>query len=136
MYRRCHACIREQALQTFAPSLCLPGILTGNVAPDIFFFLFDELVLRLEFQQIALIALFALVQVSAVVAAVFFQIGGHLKDGVHHLIEKIAVMRNNEDRAGPGFEIIFQPLYCGDVQMVGGFIQQQQIRLRQQQARQ
>ena len=92
VHRRSQAGLFEQAFQTLASPLCLASILPGNVAPDIFFFFFDELRLRLILEQVALIAFFTLVQIGRVITMIFFQIGGHLQDDVDHLIEEITVM--------------------------------------------
>ena len=39
------------------------------------------------------------------------------------LIQKIAVMGDDEGRAGEGGQVVFQPLNGFDIQMVGGLVQ-------------
>ena len=48
------------------------------------------------------------------------------------LIQEITVVGNDEHRAVVCFQEIFQPFNGSNVQMVGRFVQQQQIRLGQQ----
>ena len=44
-------------------------------------------------------------------------------------IEEVAIVRDEDDRAGKAFEIIFQPADRFGVEMVGRLIEQQKIRL-------
>ena len=62
-----------------------------------------------------------------------------MHDHVDHAVEKIAVMRNDDQRAGIALEPVFQPDDGVQIQVVGRFVQQQQVgrahqRLRQIQA--
>ena len=59
-----------------------------------------------------------------------------LEDAVYAAVEKIAVMRNDEDAAAVRGQILLQPLEHADVQVIGRLVQDQQIRLFQQQRRQ
>ncbi len=52
------------------------------------------------------------------------------------LIEKSAVMRDDQRRAVEALEPVFQPFEHGDVKVVGGFIEQQQVGGLEQQPRQ
>ena len=52
------------------------------------------------------------------------------------LVEEIAVVRDDHRRALPLAQIAFQPFDGGDVQVVGGLVQQQQVGIGEQQARQ
>ena len=55
-------------------------------------------------------------------------------DGIRRAVEKIPVMRYDDHRLFIIPQILFQPL-CGiGVQMIGGFVQEQQIRFLEQQA--
>ena len=71
-----------------------------------------------------------LVHVCGVVAVVY---SGFSVFDFHYLgddfIQEITVMGNDEDRAVVCFQEIFQPFNGSNVQMVGRFVQQQQIRL-------
>ena len=51
----------------------------------------------------------------------------HFENHVAGFIEKITVMRNDNRRAIPLRQITLQPFDCGDIEMIGRFIEQQQI---------
>ena len=53
---------------------------------------------------------------------------------VCHLVNEIAVMGNGQHRALKSLDIGFQPLHAVQVQVVGGLIQQQDVRFFQQQS--
>ena len=59
-----------------------------------------------------------------------------LDDAVTALIQKIAVMRDGHDRARIGLQVIAQPAHCVQVQVVGRLVEQQDIGLLQDDARQ
>ena len=83
----------------------------------------------------ALVRCFALGQVGGVVAAV----GGdgfaaQLPDTGTDRIQEVAVMADHQHCAAVGFQIGFQPVHRFQIQMVGGFVQNQNVRAFQQQA--
>ena len=51
----------------------------------------------------------------------------HFKSPVSHVVQKETVVGNHQIRAGEAFQKVFQPFHRLDVQMVGGFVQQQQV---------
>ena len=51
-------------------------------------------------------------------------------------VEKIAVVRDQHERVGIGFEIGFEPVARFEIEMVGRLVEQQQIRFFEQQFRQ
>ncbi len=55
---------------------------------------------------------------------------------VSHLIEQVAIVRHQHEAAGPAAQELFQPQQRGQVQVVAGFVEQQQIGLADQRARQ
>ena len=59
-----------------------------------------------------------------------------MHDLVDHGIEQRAVVRDDHHRAGPGREVAFQPERRLQVQVVGGLVEQKQIRCREQRRRQ
>ena len=61
---------------------------------------------------------------------------GYLPDLCTDIIEEIAVVADHQHRAGVALEVIFQPFHGGKVQVVGGLVQNEHIRLFQQQLRQ
>ena len=70
----------------------------------------------------------ALFQVKIVVAAVAVQLAAGEFDGVvGGGVEKIAVVRNDDLGAGQRGQMAFQPQHGFQIQVVGGFVQQQQI---------
>ena len=122
--RRGQAGFLQHALQAFLAALGLAGVLPGHVAPDVFFFLQDKRLLGFVFLQPAGVAFLALLQKGGVIAAVDFQRGGHLPDGVGHLVEEVAVVRNDQHRPRPIGHKIFQPFDGGDIQVIGRLVHQ------------
>ncbi len=72
------------------------------------------------------VAVIARVEAQSVRGRVEFENG---RDGV---VEKGAVMRDNQGRAVEAPEPVFQPFEHGDVEVIGGFVEQQQVRLCEQ----
>ena len=58
---------------------------------------------------------------------------GNLNDPVCHLIDKIPVVGNGQHRSFEGVDILLQPFHAPQIQVVCGLIQQQNVRLFQQQ---
>ena len=56
-----------------------------------------------------------------------------LDDLVDGHVEKIAVVRNQHEGVGIVAEILFQPVARFEIEMVGRLVEQQQVRLLQQQ---
>ena len=87
----------DLAAQTFELALGLLDVLAGDVALDVLqlfqqagFFALEQLLAQVP-------ALLALLDVGAVVAAVGFQPGNaHLPDVVHHPVQEVAVVRNDQ----------------------------------------
>ncbi len=53
-----------------------------------------------------------------------------------HVVQKVAVVGDRDDRAGKALQVAFQPGHGLGVQMVGGFVQQKNIRVLQQETAQ
>ena len=82
-------------------------------------------------------ALLLFLEVEAVVAAVELGLAcGYFNDALHDLIEEIAVMRDRQDRSLEVTDVVLQPLHAAQVQMVRRLVEQQDVRLLEQQARQ
>ena len=80
---------------------------------------------------------FALDEVIVVIAAIADELAlADFDDAADELVEKFAVVRDDEDRAGIGFQIILEPEQRFEVEMVGRLVEQQQVGLLRQQARQ
>ena len=60
----------------------------------------------------------------------------YLEDPAGDIIEKIAVVRDDEDGAGVVNQVLLQPSNGFGIQVVGGLIKQQHIRLLEQQSAQ
>ncbi|MCY1530834.1 hypothetical protein D9M68_660400 [compost metagenome] len=58
---------------------------------------------------------------------------GHVRA---HLVQEVAVVADDDHRALVAVEHVFQPTNGVDVQVVGGFVQQQDVRIREQRLRQ
>ena len=76
------------------------------------------------------------IAVVAGVALDRMRLGIEVQDARHRMIEKLAIMRNDQHRAAIAAHKAFQPLQRLHVEVVGRLIEQQQIRLAQQQRRQ
>ena len=76
----------------------------------------------------------ALLQVAAVVAGILGE-GAvpDLDDAPHHLVEKEAVVGDQDHGAGIGGKVAFEPVAGGQVEMVGRFVEEQQVGALQQQ---
>ena len=74
------------------------------------------------------------IHVVGIVAGIKLRVAlGDFNDPVCHLVNKIPVVGNGEDRALEGIDVLLQPLHAVQIQMVGGLVQQQNVRLFQQQ---
>ena len=71
----------------------------------------------------------AFVQVVGVVAAVPGDLAflPHLEDLVGHLVQKVPVMGHRQHRPGEGLQVLLQNGQGGDVQVIGGLVQQQDV---------
>ena len=69
--------------------------------------------------------------VVAIITVQFMML--HFKNSIHNLIEEVTVMGYNQDSSLVAGQVLFQPLQCADVQMVGRFVQHEDVRLFQQQ---
>ena len=75
--------------------------------------------------------------VKAVVSGVKFRLAPlDLNDPVHHLVQEVAVVGHGEHGAFELLQILLQPLGGPQVQVVGGLVQQQDVRVLQNQAAQ
>ena len=97
--------------------------------------LLDLGLLLLVLLQLLLVAAFLLHGVEAVTALVKFRPALlDLDDAVHHLIQKIAVMGDGENRPLEFTQVLLQPLGGPQVQMVRRLVQQQDVGVLQDQA--
>ena len=80
-------------------------------------------------EQLLLVGL-ALLEVVVVVAAVADEPAlADLDDAADELVEELAVVRDEEDRAGVGLEVVLEPEQGFEVEVVGGLVEQQQVGL-------
>ena len=126
----------HQPFKAFQSPFCLAAVLPGHIAADKFFFFFNKFLLGLIFLQTAGIAFLALFEVGAVIAMINFKQRSHFPDDMHHMVEKITVVRYQHHRPSKIAQVIFQPLNGLNIQVIGRFIQQKQFWFRQQQPRQ
>ena len=109
------------------------GLASLGVGPDPFEFLGQALgllgvLLALDFQAGAL-----LLQVRGVVALVRVQVAAvHFGDPLGHVVKEVPVVGDGKDGAGVAGEVLFQPQHALGVEVVGGLVEQQQVRLLQQ----
>src|SRR5207253_2226866 len=97
----------------------------------------DLLLLTLVLDRLAGVALGALLLVVAVVAGEDRDYAvAQLPDRCRDRIEEVAVVRDDDQRAPPRRQRALQPLQRLQVEVVGGLVQQQHVRVLQQRARQ
>ena len=71
--------------------------------------------------------------VEGIVAGVELGVAlGDLNDPLGDLVDEVPVVGDGKDRPLEGLDIVFQPFHAVQVQMVGGLVQQEDIRLLQQ----
>ena len=77
--------------------------------------------------------LLAVAQETLVITAPLGQVTPvELSDTVGHILQEAPVVGDQDNGAGETGELLFQPAYRGDIQVVGRLIQQQQVRLAHQ----
>ena len=82
-------------------------------------------------------ALFLLLQPAGIVALIGHALAAiELERPLGHLVQEIAVVGHQDDAAREAFQVMLQPGHGLRVQVVGGLVQQQHVRLGQQQPRQ
>ena len=95
-------------------------------------FLLLFLVLALHHHE----ALRALVEILCVVPAVIRRVGvADVEDPGHDAVEKIPVVGYHDDRALVRLEVLVEPAEHSEVEVVGRLVEQQDVRLAEQQAR-
>ncbi len=57
-----------------------------------------------------------------------------LDDGPHQRVEKLAVVGNHQDRSGVSHQVVLKPQHGFQIQMVGGFVQHEQLGLPHEQS--
>ena len=84
--------------------------------------------------QLLLLVGLALFEILVVVAAVADQPAlADLDDAADKLVQELAVVRDDENRAGVALQILLEPEQRLEVEMVGRLVEQQQVRLLRQQ---
>ena len=72
--------------------------------------------------------------IERVVAGIEFSVSVHdLHNPVSHLIQEVTVVGDHQHRSPEGVDILLQPLHAAQIQVVGGLVQQQNVRFLQQQ---
>ena len=107
-------------------------------AVDEFLDVFDFLLLVPVGLDVLLVAFFALVEVSAVVAGVRIEESGvwvDLDDRFDDRVHEIAVVRDHEDRARVIQEIALEPEEREEVEVVGWLVEHEEVRLHDEEAR-
>ena len=76
----------------------------------------------------------ALADVGGVVAAIAFKAGWpHFPDPIDDAVQKIAVVADDDERAFPAAQGLFQPFDGGHVQMIGRLVEDEQVWFFQEQ---
>ena len=125
------------AFKAFFPAFGLLGALAGPVLVDEGFFFFDLLLLLFESALLVAPPFGAQLAIFLVVARILDHLAGfQLVNHGYDPIEHPAVVADKNHRPGILAEELFQPLSARDVEVVGRLIEQQHVRLGQQQLRQ
>ena len=115
----------------------LAELAVAPVALDELLLAGDRLGLRLDVLDRPGVALDALAVVGAVVAAERGQATvAQLPDPVDGRVEEGPVVRRDQQRAGPPPKVLLEPLERVEVEVVGRFVEQQEVRVGDDQARQ
>src|SRR5713226_7435757 len=123
-----------QPIQQFLTATCFTTALTGLVTSNELFRMGNMRLLSLIFALAAFHALLAQMQIFCIVTRVFFNTPkSHFNGTRHDLIKEVAVVSNHHHGSLPVSKIGLQPLQCHQVQVVRWLIQQQEIRLLQEQ---
>ena len=59
----------------------------------------------------------------------------HFENSVYRSVKKVSVVGDYHDRPPIGFQVLFQPFQCADVQVIGRLVQKQDVRFFQQKRR-
>ena len=87
--------------------------------------------------QLLLLVGLALEQILVIAAAVTDQPAlADLDNAADKLVQELAIVRDDQDRAGVALQILLEPEQRFEVEVVGRLVQQQQVRLLRQQPRQ
>ncbi len=126
-----------EALQHRAARFCLLGFLPGQVAADELFGLGNQPLLIVVSALLRLAPLFALNQEGRVVSDVagrapVFQ----FDDAPAGTIQKITIVTDDHEGGSVCLQKLFQPFDRSDIKMIRRLVEQQYVRLGQQQARQ
>ena len=106
-------------------------------ATDHLFLTIYLLLLLLVLSQLRFTAIFSLHRIEAVASFVYIQLVIiDFKYPVDRLIQEVSVVRYYYDSSLVVFQILFQPLESSDVQMVGRFVKEQDVRFSEEQTRQ
>jgi len=122
-------------VQATQPTLGLMGSLSRHIAADIVFSGLNALFLSLKLSLLAQPAILALLDIGRVVAAVGIQDAPlHLQYTSGDGIEEGPVVGNDKDRPAPVPQLVLKPFDARKVEVVGGLVQQEDIRLLEQKA--
>ena len=129
-------CFRDlQLFQLFAAALGhLSGGSAHKIAVNIILQLFSQCYICIVLLLAQGIRSFLLRQIGGEVALISgYGLEGDLPDPGADIVQEIAVMADDQHGTGIALEVILQPFHGGKIQVVGGLVQNQDIRLLQQQ---
>ena len=123
-----------QPFQSLEPPFGLRGVLRAHVPTDVFLLPTDVFLLRFVLPQQALVALCPLLGIGAVVATIALQRAEvEFPHRAGDRIEEVAIVADDDHRAGEIAQVALQPLHSSDIEMIGGLVQRQHVRCLQQQ---
>ena len=130
-------CLRSRVLQRIEAALVLVhlGVLAmAPVALHQLAFALDGLTRRLRLLALPRVGGLPLQQVRRIAAPEEPQPSiAQLPDAAYHGIEERSVVRGHQEGAVTAHECLLEPLQGGDVKVVGGLVEQQQVRIGHQQ---
>src|SRR5436190_19418858 len=133
--------ICADSFDTFKPSehsaarFSLLGFLAREVLANKFFGLGNQPLLILKRPLLNLAALLALNHISRIITVVTRRLAIlDFDDPAARTIEEITIMRNYYKSPGIGLQKLLQPLDRAHIKMVCWFVEQEDVRIRQQQA--
>src|SRR5207237_1537192 len=127
----------RQTLEPFAPALGLLGVLSRDIARDVITLARDFSLLLVEGALLREATLGALHHEWLIAAGIRSRGAAlEVQHVIHRRVEKGAIVADEQNRLVDLLDVLLEPARSLEVEMVGGLVQQEHVRLAHQLARQ